>query len=575
MDWGYQYTPYIWPMLASAAFVWALGLYGWRHRASPGALSFTAGCALVGLWAVGNACELSATDRSLQFWWFRFQMILSTPAAVTALCFVLRYAGLHRWLTRTTITLLIAPSILVLPAYLLADARLLWDQVGYVDGRLARVLAPLGVAWNLYGLAVLALTVAVALSLFVRSPLYRRPAALMTLGHSAIVIVQVLEMRLPAPVLQPGLMILSINFTFAMYAVAFSRYRLFNVVPVARDSAVERMPDAMVVLDASGRIADLNPAAQRLLGVRRARVLGREATHGLAAVPGLAALADCRTPAEAEVSLGEEGTRRWYRVRTTPLEDGRGFRLGSLIVLQDITPLRQAHEQILQQERLVAALRERERLARELHDGIGQVFGYVRMQVEATRRLLADGKAGEADAHLGRLAGVARDAHADVRGFILELRAAPSGQRPLIPALKQYLDGHRENYGLQTDLAVTPGFEEAALGPEAQSQLFRIVQEAITNARRHGGAGSVQVRLEAENGVARVVVQDDGSGFDPAGLAQADDRCLGLQFMRERAEQLGGWVEVDSAPGRGTRIVVEVPLGPSQAVSGEHGSAGG
>lgn len=562
MNWNYEYTPLIWPMLASAAFMWALGLYCWRHRFSPGALALTFACALASLWAIGNACQLSATDPDARFWWFRFQMVISTPSAVSALCFVLQYAGLGRWLTRTTLTLLIAPSILILPAYFADDARLLWDQVGYVDGRFVRVLTPLGVAWNLYGLAVLALTVAVAVRLFVHSPLYRKPAALMMLGHSATVAVQVLEMRLPAPLLQPSLMILSIDFALAMYAIAFFRYRLLNVVPVARDSVVERMPDAVIVLDASDRIADLNLAAQQLLGAGRRRTLGREAAQALAVVPGLAAVTECHAPAEGEVSLGEGNSRRWYRVNTSSLEDGRGFRLGCLVVLHNTTELRLARERLLQQERAVATLQERERVARELHDSIGQVLGYVSMQVEATRKLLEDGKTPAADSQLARLAGVARDAHADVRGFILDLRAAPSEQRPFFAALGRYLDGFCQNYGVQTELVVAPGLEEGAFGPEAQSQLFRIVQEALTNARRHGGARSVAVRLEAGDGLARVVVQDDGTGFDPAGLALVDDERFGLQFMRERAEELGGRVEVGSGPGRGTRVVVEIPLGP-------------
>jgi PAS domain S-box-containing protein len=563
MNWGYQYTPHIWPMLASFAFMWVLALYSWRHRSSPGAVALSVACAGAGLWALGNACELSFTNRDVAFWWFRFQMFLSTPSAVAALCFVLQYAGLGRLLTRITLTLLIAPSILMLPVYLVNDAVMLWPRVEYLDGRFARVLSPLGVAWNLYGLATLALTVAAAMVLYVRSPLYRKPAALLMLGHSAIVGAQVLEMRWPVPVLQPNLLILSIDFALVMYAVAFFRYRLLDVVPVARESVFERLPDAVIVLDTGRRIADLNLSAQQLLGVRRTRALGRDAAYVLAAVPGLAILADTNTPVEGEVSLGEGSPRRWYRVHTSPLDDGRGFRLGYPVVLHETTELRLAQERAVQQEHAAATLRERERVARELHDGIGQVLGYVSMQADAARKLLEDGKVGMADTQLTRLAGVARDAHADIRAFILELRAAPSEQRSLIFALERYLDGLTQNYGLQTELTVAPGLEEGALGPEAQSQLFRIVQEALTNARRHGGARSVQVRLQAESGLLRVIVQDDGAGFDPTGLVRDEGHRFGLQFMRERAEELGGRVEVDSAPGRGTRIVVEVPLGLS------------
>jgi signal transduction histidine kinase len=284
------------------------------------------------------------------------------------------------------------------------------------------------------------------------------------------------------------------------------------------------MPDAMIVLDASNRVADLNLAAQQLPGVGRERALRRETGQALASVPGLVALTDQQPPVEGEISVGEGGAQCWYRVDTSSLEDGRGFRLGSLMVLHEITELRLAQKSLLEQERAFAILQERERVARELHDSIGQVLGYVSLQVDAARKLLGDGRAAAADTLLARLAGVARDAHADVRGFILDLRATPSDHQPFIPALDRYLQGFGQNYGLQTELVVAPGLEEGALGPEARAHIFRIIQEALSNARRHGGARSVGVLLETGDDVARVVVQDDGTGFDPAELERSDDR---------------------------------------------------
>jgi PAS domain S-box-containing protein len=553
--WPYQYTPYMWPMLASAGFMFALALYIWRHRAAPGAAYFAAGVALAALWALGNAFELLATDQASRFWWFRFQMVVSTPAAAMGTCFVLQFAGLGRRLARPMLGLVIVTCTLSLPAYLLDDARLLWSQVEFVDGRVVRTLTPLGVVWNLYGLAVLALAVAVVIALFVRSPHYRRPAALMTLGHLAIAGGQVVVMSNPDLAPPVDLMILSIDFAFVMYAIALFRYRLLDVVPVARDSAVEQMADPMVVLDASNRIADLNLAAQQLLGVGRARALGREAVQALAAVPGLAALTDCHAPADGEVSLGEGDTRRWYRVNRSPLEDGRGFPLGCLLVLHETTQLKLAQERLLQQERAVAALRERERLARELHDGVGQVLAYVSLQAEAARKLLGDGNTTTADTQLGRLAAVARDAHADVREFILALRAAPTEQRAFFPALRRYLEGFTQNYGVVTALEPPDGLDEAAFAPEAEAHLFRIIQEAMSNARKHGGARSVKVAFQRHEGLAHVVIQDDGEGFNP----HAVEGGFGLRFMHERAAEIGGRVEIQSALGEGTKVLVALP----------------
>jgi signal transduction histidine kinase len=105
-------------------------------------------------------------------------------------------------------------------------------------------------------------------------------------------------------------------------------------------------------------------------------------------------------------------------------------------------------------------------------------------------------------------------------------------------------------------LAPADGLEEDAFEPEAKAHLFRMIQEALSNARKHGRARSVKVAFEKQDSLARVVIQDDGDGFDPGAV----EGGFGLRFMRERAAELGGSVEVQSAPGEGTRVVVVLPL---------------
>jgi PAS domain S-box-containing protein len=557
----YQYTPYLWPTLASAVFMWALGVYGWRHRSAPGATSFSLLALIVGLWALGSAFEISSTDYATKFLWFRFQGVLGLPTAICGLCFALEYSGLGHWLSRRKLALLGVPALVFLAFYFVGDPSVILARVWF-EGSGRREFTPFGVALNAYGLALMLLTTVIMVVLFVRSPLHRQPVALILIGQAGSRAGYVLEALNVIPATQLDGAVLGASLTAVMYAIALYRFRLFDVVPMARASVVERMGDGMVVLDAADRIADLNPAAQELLGAQRSRFLGRNCAEALAPFPALAELTCDPTPRQVEVQMGTPPNARWHQVSSSPLTDQRGFRLGSLIVLHDITALKQARERLLRQERTLAALHERERLARELHDSLGQVLGYVSLQAEATRKLLEDGKVSVATAQLGRLASVARDAHADVREFILALRAAPAEQRAFFPALRRYLEGFTQNYGIATALVPPDGLSEPAFEPEAQAQLFRIIQEALSNARKHGGARSVKVTFEKQDGLASVVIEDDGTGFDP----QAAGGGFGLRFMCERAAELGGNAEVQSAPGVGTRVVVELPLGRPQSV---------
>ncbi len=127
MTWPYYYTPYIWPMLASAAFLSALGMYAWRRRAISGALPFAIMLLFTMLWSLGAALELAAADLQTKIFWFKFLGVMKLPAATAELCFGLTYAGLGRCLTRRNLVLLSMPPLLVLFLALTNDTHhLLW-----------------------------------------------------------------------------------------------------------------------------------------------------------------------------------------------------------------------------------------------------------------------------------------------------------------------------------------------------------------------------------------------------------------------------------------------------------------
>jgi len=213
----------------------------------------------------------------------------------------------------------------------------------------------------------------------------------------------------------------------------------------------------------------------------------------------------------------------------------------------------------VEQQRALATLNERERMARELHDSLGQVLGYAGFQIDAAAKLSRDGQGDAAAAQLDRLGCVVREAHADLHEYILNLRSAPSQKQPFFTVIKQYLEGFTNNYEIQTNLTVASELSEEPFAPDARLQVFRILQEALSNARKHGHARHIQVTFTAEDGQKCMTIQDDGSGFAPDSLKKAGSQHFGLQFMQERTEALGGCLRVESSPGAGTRVVLEVP----------------
>ncbi|MBI3975555.1 MAG: HAMP domain-containing protein [Armatimonadetes bacterium] len=214
------------------------------------------------------------------------------------------------------------------------------------------------------------------------------------------------------------------------------------------------------------------------------------------------------------------------------------------------------------QERVqsVAVLEERERIAREMHDGVGQVLGYVNTKAQALKALLDSEKIAEARAQLAQLEQAARELYADLREAILGLRTTTLSDRGLMPALQEYVRRFSELSGVVTALTVEGDPSRYVLSPTSELHLIRIIQEALTNVRKHSMARRAWVRFAERDEVVTIAVEDDGLGFDPTRLQAGVWPKFGLQMMRERAEVIGGTLSIRSRDGSGTEVLVRLPL---------------
>jgi DNA-binding NarL/FixJ family response regulator/signal transduction histidine kinase len=216
----------------------------------------------------------------------------------------------------------------------------------------------------------------------------------------------------------------------------------------------------------------------------------------------------------------------------------------------------EAQAQVTEQQRAVAALEERERLARELHDGIGQVLGFLNVQGQSAIDLVNAGDKRIAAELLTRMVEVAQEAHDDVRGYILGLKQESSAQprQNFFDQLEQYCQHLAQNFGFQVRLNLPAEIPSALAGNAVETQLLYVIREALSNARSHSGQNEAEVTVTFDATLVQAVIQDHGVGF-----SEGKQGHFGLGIMRERAEGLGGSIEIDSAPGSGTRVTVCLP----------------
>ncbi len=480
MTWSYQYTPYIWPVLTSTAFLAALGIYGARQRPAPGAFALSIMAAWATLWVLANGLVLASTNDTTRIFWFKSQVALVLPAATAELCFGLEYTGLNKWLTRRTLALLaILPLAFVLLVLTNDIHHLVWTRIWF-DGSVRADRGP--AHWWAYGYGLLlSLVHLIVLTwLFSRSPRHRWLAIGLILGSLSIRGAALFNIAFRNPVEPLNPMVLVMNFALIPYALAIVRFRMFDVVPIARDTAIESMSDGLMVLDVENRVADVNKAAKDLFGITRQKFVGLRVAKVLEAWPDLLDFVRNSDETEREVSFGDTNSR-CYQVSISPIIDRRGFQLGRLVMLRNITERKRAQARVLDQERTLAMLRERELLARELHDGIGQAAAAAHMQTACAREFLARGDTASLESCLHSLADATQEVKKSVGDYLLGVKTSPSAEQGFLTGIRQYIDQYSRKYGIHTELVAPPELGEYRIDSTVEAQLQPIIQEALTS----------------------------------------------------------------------------------------------
>jgi two-component system sensor histidine kinase DegS len=244
----------------------------------------------------------------------------------------------------------------------------------------------------------------------------------------------------------------------------------------------------------------------------------------------------------------------------------RVVELASQIAPADISPVSAAGGQAGQSDivRIIEAQEnERQRLARQMHDGPAQSMTNLILQAEICERLF-DSDPIQARVELGNLKNATTVTFQKIRDFILTLRPMMLDDLGLMPTLKQYVQDFEDKTSLSTNFTVMG--RETRLASHTEVTIFRMIQELLTNVNAHAHATHAQVMLDFQNGSVIASVEDDGSGFDVSEVQGPTQqrKGLGLATIQERAEMLGGNVQIESRIGRGTKVRIEIPATQSQ-----------
>jgi PAS domain S-box-containing protein len=341
------------------------------------------------------------------------------------------------------------------------------------------------------------------------------------------------------------------------------------------DAIVDSAMDAMITVDAAQNIVLFNRAAEQAFGVRREEALGapldrflpqryRGAHRGHIEQFGRTGVTSRRMgDATTLWALRADGTE--FPIEASISQAGDPGQHFYTVILRDVTLRKKAQDALQEQQQelrrlsaqvLEAREEEKTRIARELHDELGQLLTALKMDLAWLRERLPPGDADAAQRaeQMGRVldqtVGSTRRISSDLRPLMLD-------DLGLAEAANWLVGDFASRSGVQCEIRMTGNGELEGVDKSVATAIYRALQESLTNIARHAGARQAWVSVGTDNGEIFFEVEDDGRGIAPADLAKT--RSLGLKGMRERVDYLGGSIEVARAPRGGTRVRVRLP----------------
>lgn len=345
-------------------------------------------------------------------------------------------------------------------------------------------------------------------------------------------------------------------------ARARQRERVLERVVADWTATFDACPDLLFVLDAGGRVVRANSAVARAVGADAPLLVGESVDDlfpgGLGAVLALAGEGGAEWAALAEPrKVFDPVLGRHFLVSVNPIDGPGEDRPNVVFVARDISDSVHGEQvRVRLYRRLLSAQEdERGRLARELHDGVGQALVSLAVGLTSMADAPIDDDLRD---RVRRLNGVAAETLEEIRLLAQGLRPTVLDDIGLTAALKRLAESYTRTHGTVAELLL-PESRPGRLPREVESAVYRITQEALTNVAKHARARTVDVVMEVTDRGVRLMVSDDGVGF-VGEVSPRTQSGLGLTGMRERAAMLGGTLRTESVPGKGTTIDVVIPL---------------
>lgn len=564
---NYQYIPYIWPLIVSASVSLFLGIFSLIRRLNAkGAISFILSMLVVSVWSFANALEMSSILFSTKLFWANIQYFAYCFSPVTLLALCMEFTGYDQWIRNKKILwYAVIPTIIFILVWTDGFHGLVrYDMQMDFSGSFPVITKKYGPAFFVHalysqGLNMFALVLLIK-AVFFKNTVYRKQAISLLIGVSLIILPNILYILGLSPVRRFDITPLFFAPAGIIVSWGIFRYKLFDVIPVAWAQVIRTMDAGVMVLDLQDRILQVNPALEKIVGCTAQMALTNQIKKVCGNIPELVSACEDRNVSHVEFTKETDGTSNIYEALISPITDDKSILIGRLAVIYDITQKKLEQQLYLQQQWEQAVRTEKERHARDMHDNLGQVLGFINLQAQGIKQELLNKGIGSVSQKLDKLVSVAQDANNDIREYIRNARSEQGFEPDFIKALEQYISHFKEQTCVKVRLEIPTQFKWEDLSTDIRLNILNIIKEALNNIRKHAEATNITVSFLLMTGELRVLVEDDGKGFDKNQHKNPGKARYGISIMQERAKEIGAKIDIESKIGEGSRICIYLPL---------------
>jgi PAS domain S-box-containing protein len=411
-------------------------------------------------------------------------------------------------------------------------------------------------------------------AVFFKNTVYRKQAIALLFGLSLIVLPNIIYVLGLSPIKRFDITPLFFGPAGLIIAWGIFRYKLFDVIPVARAAVIENMDAGVMVLDLQNRVLDINPALRKIVDYTIPKIATGTIEEVCGKIPELLGPCTDRSITHSEFVTYKVGVQLVYEAFLSPLTDHKGILIGRLVVTNDITKKKQEEQKDLKQQWKLAVIEERERLARDLHDNLGQVLGFINLQAQGIRQELINADVDIVSNKLDKLVTVSQSAHNDIREYIRNARNTYAVEKDFMTELAKDIMRFEEQSGLKVKLNIPRGFTGEKLKLNIRVNLLNIIKEALNNIRKHAEANNVKISFSIAQEQLSISIEDDGKGFDVYQNNSITKTKFGLSIMQERALEIGAQIDIKSELGKGSRIAFSMHMDEEENTNGNEIAVG-